>query len=348
MVESFKKFSMGRGAEELNNLAQVYPNTAYRKNTQKLVVLTILVFLAVIAYMIIDVNFANERMFRYAMKIRTPKLIAMLITAFAIGGASIVFQSIINNTIVTPCLLGMNSLYTLIHTAVVFFVGSGSILAVNANLSFLVDLFLMGVTATIIYSYFFKKTNHNVLYVLLIGTVLSSFFSSMQSTMTRIMDPNEYDALLATLVASFSNINSEILLFCVVVLMCVSFALRKELALLDVITLGKAQAINLGVDYDKCIRKLLLGVTLYIAAATAMVGPISFLGLIIANLSRQLLKTYRHSQLIFGSVLFGMLVLVAGQLLTERVFVYSVPVSVFITVGGGVYFLYLLLKKKKG
>ena len=52
------------------------------------------------------------------MKIRTPKLIVMLITAFAIGGASIVFQSIIHNTIVTPCLLGMNSLYTLIHTAV--------------------------------------------------------------------------------------------------------------------------------------------------------------------------------------------------------------------------------------
>ncbi len=60
--------------------------------------------------------------------------------------------------------------------------------------------------------------------------------------------------------------------------------MRKELALLDVLTLGKAQAINLGVDYDRCVRRLLLGVTLCIAIATAMVGPISFLGLIIANL----------------------------------------------------------------
>ena len=145
------------------------------------------------------------------MKIRTPKLIAMLVTAFAIGGASIVFQSIINNTIVTPCLLGMNSLYTLIHTAVVFVAGSGSIFAVNANLSFAMDLVLMGITATIIYSYLFKKTKHNVLYVLLIGTVLSSFFGSIQTTLTRVMDPNEYDSLLATLVASFSNINSCLL-----------------------------------------------------------------------------------------------------------------------------------------
>ena len=232
------------------------------------------------------------------MKIWIPKLIAMLVTAAAIGGASIVFQSVINNTIVTPCLLGMNSLYTLIHTAVVFVAGSGSFLVVNGNISFAVDLVLMGVAATVIYSYLFRKTNHNILYVLLIGTVLI-------------------------------------------------FALRRELALLDVLTLGRDQAVNLGVDYDRAIRRLLLGVALCIAIATAMVGPISFLGLIIANLSRQLLKTYRHSQLIAGSALFGMIVLAGGQMIVEQVFVYAVPVSVFITVGGGIYFLYLLLGKRR-
>lgn len=320
---------------------------AYRANVRKLTVLAVLALLAAALYMLIGVNFGNEKLFLYAMKLRSPKLIAMLITAFAIGGASIVFQSIINNTIVTPCLLGMNSLYTLIHTAVVFAAGSGSLLAVNANAAFAVDLLLMGVTATFIYSYLFKKTGHNVLYVLLIGTVLSSFFSSIQTTLTRVMDPNEYDSLLATLVASFSNINAEIIVFSIVVLAAVVFFLRKDLALLDVITLGKAQAVNLGVDYDRCVRRLLLGVTLFIAVATAMVGPISFLGLIVANLSRQLLKTYRHSHLILGSALFGMIVLVGGQLLVERVYSYAIPVSVFITVFGGVYFLYLLLKERR-
>ena len=323
-------------------------NTAAdRKNIRKLMFMLLLVVLAGAAYMLVGVNFENQKLFAYAMKIRTPKLIAMLITAFAIGGASIVFQSIINNTIVTPCLLGMNSLYTLIHTAIVFFAGSGSLLARNANAAFAADLLLMGVVATVVYSYLFKKTRHNVLYVLLIGTVLSSFFSSIQTTLTRVMDPNEYDSLLSTLVASFSNINSEIILFSVVVLAVVIFVLRKDLALLNVITLGKDQAVNLGVDYDRTIRRLLLGVTLCIAVATAMVGPISFLGLIIANLSRQLLKTFRHGQLILGSALFGMIVLVGGQLIVEQVFTYAIPVSVFITVGGGIYFLYLLLTNRR-
>lgn len=320
---------------------------AQRSNRRKLCIMAALVLLAAAAYMTVDVNFGNAKLLAYSMRIRAPKLIVMLITAFAIGGASLVFQSIINNTIVTPCLLGMNSLYTLIHTAVVFALGSGSVLAMNPNASFAVDLVLMGLVATVIYSYLFKKTRYNVLYVLLIGTVLTSFFSSIQTTMTRVMDPNEYDSLLATLVASFSNINSEIIVFSVVLLAGILFFLRKDLALLDVITLGKAQATNLGVDYDRTIRRLLLGVTLAIAVATAMVGPISFLGLIIANLSRQLLRTFRHSQLVLGSTLFGMIVLVAGQLIVEHVFTYAIPVSVFITVGGGLYFLYLLLRNRR-
>ena len=317
---------------------------ARRTNMYKLIAMGVLVLGACVAYLLVDVN---PKYFSYAMSLRIPKLIVMLIAAFAIGGASLVFQSIINNTIVTPCLLGMNSLYTLIHTAVVFAAGSGSILAVNANAAFAVDLVIMGISATVIYGYLFKKTNYNVLYVLLIGTVLTSFFGSIQSTLTRIMDPNEYNSLLSTLVASFSNVNAEIILFSLVVLGIIIFVLRKDLALLNVITLGKEQAINLGVDYDRSIRRLLLGVTLAIAVATAVVGPISFMGLIIANLSRQLLRTYRHSQLIAGSALFGMIILVAGQLIVEHVYTYAIPISVFITVGGGIYFLYLLLTKRR-
>lgn len=315
---------------------------------RKLAALGLVALAAILAYLLVGVNFGNERLFNFAMKIRFPKVLAMVIAATAVGGASIVFQSVINNTIVTPCLLGMNSLYTLIHTGVVFVAGSASILATNANLSFAVDLTMMAVVATLLYSFLFKKTGHNVLYVLLIGTVLTSFFGSIQSTMVRVMDPNEYDNLLSSLVASFSNVNGEIILFSVIVLIAVVFFLRRDLALLDVLTLGKHQAINLGLDYDASVRRLLLGVSLCIATATAMVGPISFLGLIIANLARQLMKTFRHTHLVLASALLGVVVLVGGQLIVEHLFSYSVPISVFITFGGGLYFLYLLMKKKRG
>jgi iron complex transport system permease protein len=320
---------------------------AGNSNALRLVIVTAVAVLAIILYMTVNVRFDNPRLFQYSMRIRSTKVVVMMIVAFCIGGASMVFQSVIKNTIVTPCLLGMNSLYTLIHTAVVFFFGAGSLLVRDSNAAFAADLALMGVVATFIYSYMFKKTKYNVLYVLLIGAVLTSFFSSIQTTMVRVMDPNEYESLLATLVASFSNVNANIILLSLVMMILIILALRKDLALLDVITLGKDQAVNLGVDYDRTIKRLLLGVALFIAIATALVGPISFLGLIIANLSRQMLKTYRHSYLILGSALIGTALLIGGQLIVEQAFVYSVPISVFITVGGGLYFLYLLLTHKR-
>ena len=318
------------------------------RNVWNLVLLAVLVAAVCALYLLVNAYPEKPKLFRYILSRRFPTLMVMLIAAFSIGSASIIFQSIINNRIVTPCLLGMNSMYTLVHTAIVFTVGSGHIIATNSNLSFAVDLVVMGVTATFLYSYMFRRSGNNVLYVLLIGTVLSSFFGSIQSTMIRVMDPKEYDALLTTLVADFTNINAEVFVFSLVLLAALVMFLWEDLKLLDVITLGKAQAINLGVDYDRTVRRLLLGVVLCIAIATAMVGPISFLGLIIANLSRQMLKTHRHTHLITGAALVGMLAMIAGQLVSQHIFSYAVPISTFITIGGGIYFLYLLLTKKGG
>ena len=315
-----------------------------RRLKTSMVVLAGLVLLFIGLYQFV---FVNPKFFAYAMGLRLPRLAVILIAGFAISAAAIVFQTIIRNTIVTPCLLGMNSLYLLIHTAVVFFLGSGSLFAVNPVYAFAADVIVMGVVAGFIYYTIFQKTGGNVLYVLLIGTVLSTFFSSMQNSLTRIMDPNEYDALLNTLTASFTNVNAACIIPGALLLAAIAWWLRKDLAILDVISLGREQAVSLGVDYERTLRRLMVGVALYIAVATALVGPLSFLGLITANVARQLFTTYRHTWLIAGSACVGMLILTAGQFVVEHVMVYAVPVSVFVTIGGGIYFLYLVLTAGK-
>lgn len=315
-----------------------------RRLKTSMVVLVGLVLLFIGLY---QFAFVNPKFFAYAMGLRLPRLAVILIAGFAISAAAIVFQTIIRNTIVTPCLLGMNSLYLLIHTAVVFFLGSGSLFAVNPVYAFAADVIVMGFVAGFIYYTIFQKTGGNVLYVLLIGTVLSTFFSSMQNSLTRIMDPNEYDALLNTLTASFTNVNAACIIPGALLLAAIAWWLRKDLAILDVISLGREQAVSLGVDYERTLRRLMVGVALYIAVATALVGPLSFLGLITANVARQLFTTYRHTWLIAGSACVGMLILTAGQFVVEHVMVYAVPVSVFVTIGGGIYFLYLVLTAGK-
>ena len=317
-----------------------------KKNRIRLSMLVILVLAAVVTYLLIHAHPEKPKLFRYILGLRIPTLICMMIASVSIGASTMIFQSIVHNRIVTPALLGMNSIYSFLHTAAVFVLGTGSSLYLNANLAFAVDLVTMGTVATVIYWYLFRVTGHNILYIMLIGTVLSSFFGSVQSAMIRVMDPNEYDALLTTLVADFNNVNGEIIVFAIASLVVIAVLLRKELGLLDVITLGRHQAINLGVDYDRVIRKLLFGVVLCMAVATATIGPVSFLGLIVANLSRQVLKTYKHAYLIAGASLIGMLALIGGQLIAQHIFHFTVPVSTFVMIAGGVYFLYLLLMKK--
>ena len=309
--------------------------------TLKLYILSALVVFAILGYLFYGINL---KFFSYSMEVRIPKLLAMSIAAVCIGGASLIFQTLINNYIVTPCLLGMNSLYLVLHTVLVFAFGMGSFIITNKNLAFICDLVLMGAVACVVYNYLFIKTKYNVLYVLLIGTVMTTFFTSIQSTIVRTMDPNDYDALLLTLVASFSNVNVEVIGLSIVLCVVLTILFRKQLRTLNVISLGRANAISLGIDYERTLRVMLLYVTLLIAIATALVGPISFMGLITTNVARQMFQTYRHRYLIVGTILVTMLILIVGQMLMERVFVYSIPISVFITIGGGVYFLYLIFR----
>ena len=172
---------------------------------------TLLLVAAIGAIIMYQFTAIDLRYFDYAMSIRTPKMMTMCIAAFCIGSASVVFQSIINNHIVTPCLLGMNALYSLIHTSMVFIFGSASLLVTNSNLSFVIDLILMGVIATTVYGYLFRKTNYNILYVLLAGTVLATLFTSITNSLIRVMDPNEYITLQDSLIAGFNNTNQEII-----------------------------------------------------------------------------------------------------------------------------------------
>lgn len=308
----------------------------------------VLTLLAASSALLYQFLYLDPQFLEFFMQVRFPKLAAMVVAAACIGGSSLVFQTLINNNIVTPCLLGMNALYLLLHTALVALFGLSSFIVTDRSLAFFADLALMVVIAGFLYSYIFAKTRYNVLYVLLIGTVMTTMFTSIQSTLVRAMDPNDYDTLLTTLVASFTNVNTSVLSLAAVLAVALALLFRADLRKLDVMTLGREQSISLGIDYDATLRRLLVMVTLYIAIATALVGPISFMGLITTNIARQFLRTYRHRYLVTGSILIAVIVLVAGQLLVERVFTYAIPVSVFITIGGGIYFLYLVMRASRG
>ncbi|WP_052169049.1 iron chelate uptake ABC transporter family permease subunit [Paraclostridium dentum] len=310
----------------------------------KLYILGALIVIFSALFLTVGVNFDH---IDYAMSQRIPKLIAIVITGGCIAFSSIIFQTITNNNILTPSVLGLDSLYVLIQTVIVFLLGVESSFITNKSSNFLLSSSLMILASFVLYKKLFERSNNNVFFLLLVGMIFGTLFKSMSTFMQVVIDPNEYAALQNSLYASFSNVNTEILMMSVIMIIAIIPFIYDELKMLDVISLGKDHAINLGVNYDKAVKKLIIVVAMLVSISTALVGPITFLGLLVVNVAKQLFKTYKHTYLISASILISILTLVLGQFLVERVFTFTTTISVIINFIGGLYFIYLLLKESK-
>ena len=162
-----------------------------------------------------------------------------------------------------------------------------------------------------------------------------------------LIDPNEFLGLQSKMFASFNNVNSDLVWLAGVIILITFVYGARHMNQLDVMSLGRDTAINLGVPYDKLVQRMLILASILIAVSTALVGPITFFGLIVANLSYQYFRTYKHSILITGSCVMSIVALVGGQWMVERLFSFTTTLSVIINFVGGVYFIYLLLRESR-
>ncbi|PLR89127.1 iron chelate uptake ABC transporter family permease subunit [Bacillus sp. T33-2] len=285
--------------------------------------------------------------FDYALPKRAMKVAAMILTALSIAYSTVVFQTITHNRILTPSIIGLDSLYMLLQTFIIFFLGSSHLTVVNKQLNFAISVATMVVFAFLLYNLLFKKGNQPVYFLLLVGIIVGTFFSSISTFLQVLIDPNEFQIVQDRMFASFNNINSDLVWLAVgLVALLIAYAWRYT-SYLDVLSLGRDNAINLGVPYDSIIKKMLVLVAVFISISTALVGPVTFFGLIVANLAYQTFRTYKHSILISGAVVISVIGLVGGQWMVERVFTFSTTLSVIINFVGGVYFIYLLLKESR-
>ncbi|MGL5327645.1 MAG: iron chelate uptake ABC transporter family permease subunit [Peptostreptococcaceae bacterium] len=317
-----------------------------KENNQKRILYIIGLMIVAFSALYLSVG-VNMNHLDYAMGQRIPRLIAIILTGGCIAFSSMIFQTITNNNILTPSVLGLDSLYILVQTIIVFSFGVDSKFIINKNYNFILCVIVMVIASFVLYKNLFERSKNNIFFLLLVGMIFGTLFKSISTFMQVVIDPNEYQALQNNLHASFSNVNTEILLIGVIMLIMIVPFIYDDMKYLDIIGLGKDHAINLGVDYDNVVKKMIVVVSILVSISTALVGPITFLGLLVVNISRQLLSTYKHSYLIISSTLISVLTLVGGQFLVEQVFSFSTTLSVIINFVGGVYFIYLLLKESK-
>ena len=313
------------------------------RDKRNIIILAIVALILISGFLFIGVNSVN---FRYALYRRSPKIYAMILTGTAIGFSSLILQTVTNNRILTPSILGIDSLYVLLQTTVVFLLGSSSAIISNGNINFIITIISMLLFSSILYKFIFKNGSKNIFTLLLVGVVCGTLFESLTTFMQVLIDPVEFQMVQDKMQASFNNINTDLLFISsIVIILCIGYA-YDYLKILDVMSLGRDAAINLGIDYDKIVKKMLIIVVILTSVATALVGPITFLGLLVVNIARQVISSYKHSILGVATILISIVSLIGGQLVVEQLMNFGVSVSIIINFVGGIYFIYLVMKER--
>lgn len=288
----------------------------------------------------------NANNYEYFLSRRIPKVLSMVIAGFAIGLSSFCFQTITNNRILTPSIMGFDSLYMLIQVLVVATFGGLSVMMTNAVFNFAISVVLMMAFSLVLFLLYFRYSASNIISLLLLGVIFGQLFQSGSSFLTMLMDPDEFASVQSNMFASFNNIHVELVYWTLPALVLVSIWLFKLHQTLDVYLLDQDNAISLGVDIKRTTRTILLLSAILIAISTALIGPIMFFGLLITNLTREWLRTYQHKYLLTACGLMSVATLLVGQWIIEKAFGFETTLSVIINFVGGLYFLFLLLRNK--
>ncbi|MFC8921441.1 iron chelate uptake ABC transporter family permease subunit [Cellulosimicrobium sp. NPDC057127] len=310
-----------------------------RREAAVLVTLAVLALVAAGTYLVVGVQGGWE----FVLPFRGRRLAGLVVVGVAIAASTVVFQTLTDNRILTPSIMGFDSLYQLVQTVAVFALGSLALAAVPPTAQFGVVLVVMVVLSTALFRWLFGGARHSLHLLVLVGVVIGTMFRSVSALLQRMLDPNEFTVLQSRLFASFSTLDERLLAVTAVLVAAGVAVLLRGHRELDVLALGRPTAVALGVDHRRVVLRTLVVVAVLVSAATALVGPVTFFGLLVANLAYVLTGSHRHAVNLPAAGLLAVVVLVGGQTVLEHVLGQAAVLSVVVEFLGGIVFIAMLV-----
>lgn len=304
----------------------------------RLAILAAAAFLSVVVFM----AWGLRGNLSFVLELRAVRLLALLQVGIAVAVSTVVFQTVTGNRILTPSIMGLDALYLFGQTTLVFLLGGFGYSLLNSKLKFGAEvLLMMGMALCLLLPVLQARLDMGLM--LLTGVVLAVLFRSLTSLVARLVDPNEFAVVQVASFASFSGAETGLIAFgLALTAVCVILAWRAR-HMLDILALGRDTAISLGVEWQRTVVLLLVLVSALVAVSTALVGPVSFLGLLVVALAERFVNARRHAVLLPGAVLTSVTVLVGGQTLLQHAFGGASALGVVIEFIGGLVFLSLLI-----
>lgn len=276
---------------------------------------------------------------------RLNSVVAMAIVAVCQACATVAFQTVTNNRILTPSIMGFESLYVAIHTSTVYFLGASGLAGARTLEMFVVQLVLMVGLSLVLYTWLLAGNNPDMHAMLLVGIVLGGGLGSVSTFMRRMLTPSEFDVLTARLFGSVNNADPAYYPLAIPIVVVAATLLILHSRVLNVLALGRDVSVNLGVNHKRHAVYTLILVAVLMAVSTALVGPMTFLGFLVATLAYQAADTYDHRMVFPVAILLGYCVLTGAYFVMSHIFYAQGVVSIIIELVGGMTFLTVVLRK---
>lgn len=287
-------------------------------------------------------------------EIRVPRALLSGLVGAVLAMSGAVLQGLFRNPLADPSLIGVTSgasagasLSILIGANLSIF-GSSSAGGPLASLSIVaLGAFLGGMLAvTLVYRLATDPVRGtSVSTMLLVGIAVTTLAAALNNLMSLLADNELMRRMSLWQMGNLDLANWSRVQICLPMMVLFLLLLRGQARNLNALLLGESEARHLGVDVHSMKRRLVFLTALGVGVATALAGPIAFVGLIVPHLVR-LLSGPDHRTLILASGLLGAILLTAADLLARLLLAPAeLPVGVITAFLGVPFFVFLLRKQ---
>ena len=347
LIYGNKKNGINPGLDDKNRSARAF-RTRKEETRYWILLITLFALGAFATYGLLVYNnpvSISSPSFIPVVKRRLTAIIAMIISAVCQSLATVAFQTSTNNRIITPSLLGFEALYSTIHTSTMFFFGAGAFIKFSGVGPFLIQVTVMVMMCLILYGWLLSGKYGNLQLMLLVGIIMGTGLKSVSSFMRRLLAPSEFDVLQARLFGSVNNADAGYFPVAIPVVILASVLIFAYSKKLNVLSLGKSTSTSLGVHHKSGVIYTLILVSVLMSVSTALVGPLTFFGFLVATMSYQAAPTYDHRYVFPMALAIGFLVLTGSYFFMYHIFRAQGVVSIIIELFGGITFLVVMLRK---
>ena len=144
-----------------------------------LILLGLLTAISIVCFM----TLGAKGSWSFVLGFRGKKLASLLLVAYAVAVSTVLFQTVTNNRILTPSIMGFDALYVLIKTGVVFFLGVGALISIDPQLQFGLEVLVMVAFSGLLFRWLFLGEERSLHLLVLVGIVFGILFRSLSQFM---------------------------------------------------------------------------------------------------------------------------------------------------------------------